>query len=335
MNAPTKFADAITATEHDYPIGEKDFFLPIAILGCLALLLFTLGTHFSVKAHDRGSAQREQVLARNGIVQRVEEVAKMVVPQVMWDDAVKNLDIRYDAAWADANIGAFLLQTDGFDSTFVVKPDGTLLFASSDGKVAGAGRYATVSKLAAPMIASVRRQERARGPFTASGNGKLIAKPIQDSALEAIDGKLAIITATLVQPDFGTALPSGAQAPVVVTVMAVDAEFLKMFADRYLLNGLHVRLPQQPARVGEVEIPATGNDGKPLAYFAWTPLNPGYTLLRMAAVPMAIVFVLFAAVIAWQLRKVHLAARELLWREASYSSLLAELAEDDWHAPQN
>ena len=53
----------------------------------------------------------------------------------------------------------------------------------------------------------------------------MVASAIQANALKAVDGKLSIVTVSLVQPDFGKAMPKGPRAPMVITVMPVDKTF--------------------------------------------------------------------------------------------------------------
>ncbi len=307
-------------------ITTADFFLPLAIIGGLALLLLTMGTHFAVSAFDRSSAIREQILVQNGIAQRIDEVAAMVVPQTTWDDATAHLDNRFDARWAAANIGKYLSQTDGIDLSYVIDRDNHVIFASRGGLESAKGTYPEIGGLADPLISKVRAQERARGPLRKLASGGMISHAIQASSLNLIEGKLSILTATLVQPDFGTALPQSDRSPIVITSMHVNQDFLDAFARRYMLDGLHIRAPGDPQRSGEVEIPARDNHGKTLAYLAWKPLDPGYSMLRVFLPAIGIVLLLMGAMAYYQLRKVHLAARELLTREADYSALLSELA---------
>lgn len=331
MNAQTQFPSTALGNARDdgfalRRITERDFFLPLAIIGGLALLVVTLGTHFAVDAFDRSSAIREQMLARNGIVQRIGEVAQMVVPQTDWDDATAHLDVTFDNAWAEANIGKFLSQTDGFSQSFIVDRDDRLVFASRGGLQATGSSFRPIAPLAAPLLDSVRRDEAARGTLRPLPSGGMISRAIQASTLAMIDGKLSILTATLVQPDFGKALPMGKRSPAVITAMPVDQDFLDVFAKRYMMEGLHIRAIGDPARAGDVEIPAQDRQGKALAYFAWKPLDPGYTMLREFLPSIGLVLLTLAALAFYQLRKVHQAARELLAREKEYQQMLAEMA---------
>jgi diguanylate cyclase (GGDEF)-like protein len=303
-------------------LRKRDFFLPLAVIAGLTLLTMTLGVHFAVRAFDRASEIREQTLAQNGITQRIGEVAQMIVPQADWDDTVRNLDNSYNAQWAQDNIGKFLAQTDGFDQSFILDRDNRLIFASSAGELAPLASYAPLAPLARRMVASVRQQEVARGPFKPVTASKgMISRPIQSSALKLLHNRVAIVTATLVQPDFGTALPVAQRAPVIVTTMLVDGPFLDLFAERFLLDGLHVRQLDQRRMPGETEIPAKDERGNTIAAFAWRPLNPGYTMLRQLVPPILAVCLALAIIAVFQLRRILRMAGQLIEREAASRGL--------------
>jgi len=302
-------------------VVKGDFLLPLAVIASLIMLSLTLGVHFAVRAFDRASEIREQTLTQNGITKRIDEVALMVVPQADWDDAVRNLDNRYDPKWAGANIGAYLSATNGFNRSFVLDADNKPLFASSAGTVTDGSSFRPFAPLVTNLIASVRAEEKQRAPFSTAPSKKMISTPIQASSLKLVNGDLTIVTATLVQPDFGTALPRAERSPIVLTTMPVDSDFLNVFSKRFLLNGLHVRNLGEKAIPGETEIPAKDETGATLASFAWQPLNPGYTMLRQMVPPILAVCVGLIVIAFFQLRRVHKLAGRLIEREAQSRDL--------------
>ncbi len=309
---------AIRQTSTGVPNAElrRDFVLPLAIIASLIILTLTTGVHISVRAFDRESVVREQALAKNGIEQRIEEVALMVVPQADWDDAVSNLDNKYDPAWAEANIGKYLWTTNGFDRAFVLDADDRPIFAGHEGGGAPLQDYDQFSGVAPGLIKAVREREAKRGPIKGGPSRNMISQPIQANTLSYVRGELVIVTATLVQPDFGTALPKGARSPIVLTSMVIDAPFLQLFSKRFLLDGVAIRLPSQTPTPGMAEIPAKDESGKTLAYLTWKPLNPGYAMLRQMLPPIVAACVLLLAIAFFQLKRIFTAATGLIEREA-------------------
>ena len=302
-------------------VTRSDFFWPLAVIAALTLLVMTMGIHFAVRAFDKASEQREQTLAQNGITLRIQEVAQMIVPQADWDDAVRYLDNKFDEAWADANIGKYLNQTNGFDRSFVLDAADRPIFASINGERTALTSFDRIAPLAAPLVRSVREQEARRGPIKAVQTSGMISRPIQANALKILGGKMAIMTATLVQPDFGTAMPKGPRSPVVVTTMAVGPEFLELFSKRFLFDGVHVRALDQRPIAGETEIAAKDGDGRVIAHFAWRPLNPGYAMLRQLLPPIGLVCAVLGLVALTQLRRIAHFADALIDREAQSRAL--------------
>lgn len=297
-------------------ITQMDFVWPLVVIGSLTLLMMAMGVHFSVKAFDRENAAREQVLAQQGIAQRIDEVALLAVPQTMWDDAVANMDNRFDYDWTDANIGKYLNHTEGFDSSYVLRGDGRIAYAAIDGRAVAASRYAAIADKAAPLVRAVRAVEAQRGPLKPLASDGMIAKPIQASALDMVDGQMAVLTATLIQPDFGTAIPSTTGAPVVVTTMTMDAPFLDLFARRFQLQGLHVRRLNEPRVPGETGVAMQDDRGRHIADLAWRPLDPGYQMLRHFLPPIGAVCLALSAIALLLLRRVQRTAATLIDAEA-------------------
>ena len=321
------------------PIARSDFFWPLAVIAGLTVLVMTLGIHFAVQAFDRASEMREQTLARNGITLRVDEVAQMIVPQTQWDDAVDHLDNLYDEKWADSNIGKYFFQTSGFDRSFVLDGSGRPLFASINGQRTTNAAYRTIAPLAAPLVQAVRDGERRRGPLPQGISDNMISHPIQSSALKLVGNQMVIMTASLVQPDFGAHAPRSPRSPIVVTTMSVGPEFLQLFSKRFLFDGVHVRALNAPRIPGETEVAAKDERGRVIAYFAWRPLNPGYLMLRQLLPPIALVCLGLGVVAVFQLRRIKRFADDLIDREAqsrelAYYDLLTALPNRLYFAEQ-
>ena len=303
-------------------LTKADFFIwPVAITGVLTLAML-LATVFGLAAQfDNASRQREEMLVANGVSGRMDEVARMVVPQVMWDDAVRNLDNRFDRAWAENNIGQFLGQTDGFDASFVLDRANQPLFGANQSGADGTARYADYAARAGAVVAAVRAEEAHRGPLAAPRAGaQILAPPLQHSTITHVNGKLAILTATLVQPDFGTAMPRNARAPIVVTVMSIDGPFLQAFAHRFMLQGLHVHEGPPETAVG-AHVALHSTDNSYVATLAWTPQRPGVAMLHRMVMPMLLVIGVLSVVVLLLYIRGRRMAQGLIASEARASHL--------------
>ncbi len=83
---------------------KADFFWPLAILAVFTMAVLVALVLSLVHQFDSVSREREQALVANGLTGITSEVAHRVVPQALWDEAVRNLDNRFNPVWASENV---------------------------------------------------------------------------------------------------------------------------------------------------------------------------------------------------------------------------------------
>ncbi|RZJ75661.1 MAG: bifunctional diguanylate cyclase/phosphodiesterase, partial [Brevundimonas sp.] len=251
---------------------EIRLFGPLAAGVALVIIGALSAVFLWAHSEDRGARQREELLVHNGIETRMDELESAAAAELIWDDAVKHLDNRYDAKWAQDNVGEYFSSNAHIERAFVIDKAGAAVFAMADGETVSPARYDAFAKPTAPLIAKVKAAEAARGRFKAAGRAKeMISKPIQASDLVMAGGAPFIVTATLVQPDYGEALPSGDRAPVVVTADAIDHGFLAVLSKRFLLTDARLGGKTAPGQASIVLRNARGETIMPLS---WTPQKP-------------------------------------------------------------
>ncbi|MBL8549328.1 MAG: EAL domain-containing protein [Hyphomonadaceae bacterium] len=287
--------------------------LLVGVLSAAVLMLFLLT--LSGRA-DMEAQAREERLVANGVAGRIAEIEHAVTPQTVWDDAVAHLDNAFDPAWARANIGQFLWQTGGFAATFVLDAAAQPRFAMIDGAEASASAaFAPFAAQAAGLIADVRAAEAGRAPLRPAG-GAMVAAPIQSSAVAVVGGRFFVLTATLVQPDFGSRLPKGATAPIVLTGAELGGDFLRAFERRFLLRNLGLHAGAFDAGPGEAHVALRARGGEVLATLAWAPEHPGAAMLRQAIVPIMLVVIGLVAISYLLFRGSRRMAHSLIVSEA-------------------
>ncbi|MFO1183586.1 MAG: EAL domain-containing protein [Bauldia sp.] len=304
--------------------GRPNSFRVYGLLGAVVALAIAilLGSMFVwAKSMDATSRKLEEDLVRNGLAARFTEIQNSVNPQTIWDEAVKNLAVDFDFKWADANVGVYFNQTDGMAFSFVLdRTDAPVYGKIGDDDPSTAG-YAGVADLVAPLIAKVRAAEKARGPLTPNpGQRKFIATPIQASSPAVFEGMAYVMTATLVQPDYGTSLPAAEGAPIVLTASAIDSTFLSALRGRFLLQDMTVDL-------GESKAPASAYAvlpdlaGRAVVTFRWQARTPGSDLLDRMLAPMLAAVLLLAGCAAVFMRRGHKATQNLVASEARATHL--------------
>ena len=305
-------------------------FGPIAAMALGGLVLLVVLSAFLIERFDVASADQERAIVRRGITEQFKELDAVVATQVDWDQAIASLDNKFDPAWADFNLGNYLYTFNGFSHVFVIDGGSRAFYAAALGERTNVSAFAPFEQIANELIPRIRKAEAGRGPIKLRpGKNNILIPPIQSNAVARIGGQVYVVTATLVQPDFGKILPKGPRAPITLAAKPINAAMLKAFADRYLLAGPMLVDPGfQSADRQQVVLHAP--DGAPLAAFSWIPARPGTLLRQKIQVPL-LIGVLLMALLALSVVKrgakivQELIASEKRSKHLAYHDLLTQL----------
>ncbi|MBX9617222.1 MAG: EAL domain-containing protein [Caulobacteraceae bacterium] len=290
----------------------KDQVWVVAAAGVVAIALLAVTLQWMAADFDRGATAHEQSVVENGMAARIDEIGRQVAPQVAWDDAVLNLDNRMNLAWARDNIGAYLHVTGGFEFAWVLDGEDRPAYGMNAGEDVPAADYARISGAAALVVEAVRRAEAERGQTGIWDSPRPL---IAANAIEIIGADLFIVSASLVQPDFGTARIKGLRAPVVVTGRRVDQALVSTFSDRYMLREAHLHLLNTQFEPGRAHVVIANSAGRAVATLDWNPPQPGARLLGKVLPIILALLVVMLAVALLGYRRAHAAARAVLASE--------------------
>lgn len=301
---------------------RRGLFWPLCILGAAAIALVIGAQFYFARETDLAAARREQALVQSGIATHVAELARRTVSETMWDAAVQHLDNAFDFAWAEANIGEYFASTEGFEAAIVLDRDNRPLYAMRDGKSVGANETADLTRAAGSLVDSVRADEQRRGPLAPILKRKSsISTPIMASAISKVGRENFVLTATLVQPDLGYALPKTSRSALVITAKAMDASFMQTLIDRFALEA--ARIVDGAASNTQGGARAVFRDGQEhvVATLLWKAQTPGTALLR-GALPFTLALTAALSALAWGLlRHGQRSAQSLIASEARASHM--------------
>lgn len=294
---------------------------PMLILSAVLFLALAFSMAALIRSFDRQALDRERELVGYGIEGRATEIAGMMAPQVVWADAVRNLDNRFDPAWARVNIIDYLSDMVGFDQVYILGSDDAVLISSLRQQIVDNRRYQQVAQITAPLVKTIRQAELRRADQIAASGGKTIKAPIQVAAVALVDGSPHIVVVSRVQPDFNDNQLRGLQAPLVIATKPLDAGFLQAFAQRYLLRDL--KLAQRDAAIDNSLASAVLNDsrGQPVALLTWRPQNPGATLFWRIAPVTGLAALLILLLTAKLMHRSQRMAQSLVTSEARAAHL--------------
>ncbi|MEY4952570.1 MAG: hypothetical protein RL299_994, partial [Pseudomonadota bacterium] len=305
-------------------------FGPILAMTFGGLALLVVLSIFLVQRFDIVAAEQEQALVEHGFERQLGELNAVVATQVDWDDAITALDHKFDAEWADFNVGNYLYTFNGFSHAYVLDRNERILYAAVNGERSALSEYSSFEAVAQRLIPKIRQAEVARGPIRPRpGKGNVVIPPIQKNSIVLQRGTTYIVTATLVQPDFGKVLPKGPRAPIVITAKPVDEALLKAFSSRYLLDNL-LLLDPTVVPEGRQQIVLRNLDGTGLAALSWEPRRPGTALRRQLQWPLmgGIAMLGFLALLVTRRGKAivnELIASETRARHLAYHDQLTQL----------
>jgi diguanylate cyclase (GGDEF)-like protein len=292
----------------------RNHFWTIAAGGLAAIALLGVTLTRMSEGFDRVSLEREQVVVDNGLSYRFEEIGRSLVPLVVWDDAVVHLDNRFDRAWTRDNIGTFLQVTEGFQFSWVLDADDRPIYGMDGGQEADLSSFGALARSTSSIVSRVRQAEAARNA-TAAPQQTAPQAAIVATATDVIGSDLYVLSAALVQPDFGTARISGRRAPVVVTGMKVDAPFLEAFQRRYMLSDAHLHSDDARFEAEQAHVGISNPEGVVVATVDWTPQQPGGALLRKFLPPTLILLVVMLAIALIAYRRAWAATRAVVASE--------------------
>ncbi len=310
---------------------EFRFVWPLTIIALAAMAL--LAATLVVGAHvvDLKVRQHEEHLVRRGLDGQLKEVELSLSAQTMWDEAVVRLDNRFDRKWAQQHIAAYLHQSIGTWDYMVVDSDGRPVWADHDVTPMPKGDWAAFRQQAGPIIARIRKQEQQRGPtvlILQTAAAKIpISKPIVASALELRNGRPYIWIASLVQSDFGAALPRKATSAIVVGGGELTPANIAAFQSRYDLKDVRLGVTPRTRRDGEAFTTFQPLSGPPLALI-WTPNRPGADLLTGSIWVIGAVLLCFAALAGLMSRAARRSARALIDVHQAQAEFLANMSHE-------
>jgi len=296
---------------------EKKIAMPMAAITLATVALLLCMVFVIAERVDKGALTHDEMLVASGLRVKTADMERSLVPQTLWDEAVRHLDNRYDPAWAQANIATFLIDQSGFDEVVLLDPDDKVLLAQAGQNGLTAPDVQARLQTFAPLVARLRRLERSAPRFEGGKTeDKLVSTPMQVSATTRLGDDVYLTTAALVRPDFGGARIKGARAPVVVAAIRMDAPFLSGLAGQFLLSGVHLHRADVEREAGFAHVSLRGADGAVVATLGWSPPHPGGQLLRKTLPPLLLVLFALAALFIVLARRGRQAAESLIASEA-------------------
>ncbi len=216
------------------------------------------------------------------------EQAEKSIPQAYWDEAVVNLDQRFDHDWAREFIGQYLFYTAGLELAAVADRNDQIRIYMLGGEEISPPNHPELVRAAQPLISEIRQAEASRGPIADYyDRHRSTVRPITGNRITLVGNRLVLLSGVLVQPD-RTARLSGPRAPIVLSGKIVGDDAVKALGARYSLNSPRLFIGPTAGRIDRNKVEITGN-GRVLATLEWIADRPGHQLLAKM-IPITLLF---------------------------------------------
>lgn len=227
----------------------------------------------------------------------------------VWDDTVNAVRKR-DLEWLDWNLGVWMEDYFHHDGSFVVAPDGRLVYAYVPENIANAVFYGTIQEPAASLVAELRDKMRNIEAFEPDAN--LDTPGAAD--VRIIMGRPAIVSAKPIISDTGDIEEVPGQQYTHLAVRFLDDGFLSEIEQKYQFDGIRFSRIDDSSALEKV-LGLHDEGGDTIGYFIWTPYLPGSTVFAYLLPLLIVIGVVLVAIVAGYL---------ILLRRHNQSRLQAE-----------
>ncbi|MBU6268962.1 MAG: EAL domain-containing protein [Sphingomonadales bacterium] len=307
---------------HLTSLSRRDRLLgPVALMTLGSLGLFVALAILLIHRFDSTASARERAMVEQGFNRQIGQYEDLVAPQAVWDKSIRHLDHRFDPDFADRNFGEQLFTFNGFTRSFFVDGRDRPIYASVNGKLAPLERVTPYLPAIRQLLVSIRAAEHRRGRVHPRTTGTSTITPsITAHGVVRGEGQVFIVIAALIQSDTGRVQPRGPHAPVAIMLIPIDQHLLNSFAQRYLVDDLHLAA-NDPTDTEHARFTLRCPRGEPLIALAWTPRRPGSTLVRQMTVPIVTGLLLLCLAASVIVRRSSAMVDELIASEARATEL--------------
>jgi diguanylate cyclase (GGDEF)-like protein/PAS domain S-box-containing protein len=288
---------------------------PVAALVGIALLLSGVGVRVASMRQDALQQDSERRIIAQSLRALGRTLSNSTRDYAWWDDAVRFLVLTPDPSWADANLGAYIAHSFGYELTAVFDGHGRAVYGQVDGRPAAEQSRALLGPGIDGLLQAVARRHRPG------------AEPEPAFAVfQGRDGLLATAASPIV-PEAGSRLAAPPDPPsVLVFGKRLGQEFLAGLEADYGIAGLAFAAA---GRVGPdgAALALPGPTGEPPAYIVWRPQRPGTGQL-VWMLPALLGALLFCAFTAMVVRARDRGDRAIRDSEARFRDIAA--AASDW-----
>src|SRR4051812_42008116 len=290
--------------------------LPIVAAGSAAALLVITALFLAARQSDDIAWERQRQLVSHVLSEQIAKISHDQQSVTIWDDAVKNTKLQFDASWVSVNLGVWMHDYFGHDEIFILNRINQPIYANMQGSDSDVSTYQENHETIAALVLELRQLlVQAKEGDAASDPDKYHA-----SDLVVIENRPAIVSVLPIVSDSGKLSQLPGTEFLHVSVRFLDRDFLGGMSRSYFLEAPRFAWTQA-TKPGESAFPLLTDSGKTPGYFIWQPDRPGWRILLRTAPALGTALLVVAAIVALLTRRLRGASTELEASEAQAQHL--------------
>ncbi len=268
----------------------------VILVAVLSLVLVAAFSVYAVLQVDGAALERQRFFVRSGLTEQIEGLSREQRSVTLWNDSVVNAKAG-NQDWMRENLSVWMSSYYGHDRVYVLDERDQPVHAMQDGAVVEASAFDDAASGVLPLVKRLREQMLSTAPAEAG---------LVDTVL--LGTTPAIVSVQPIVPDTDRVSQEAGTEYVHVSVQLIDSDLIGRIAEHYQLDDATfvAAEPSTPAAV-----PLADTQGKPIGYLTWRPDRPGIALMRQAAPALVIAALLALAMLAFLLRRLRRASRQL------------------------
>jgi signal transduction histidine kinase/CheY-like chemotaxis protein len=280
---------------------------------------------FAIRSIDQKQAAYETELIEHNVRQNLQRLSRDLMSATVTDEGYAKSHGRPDLAWMEREWGAYFNVYFNHNLTLALDGAGKPFYAARHGRTASLEEHRSFAQAAAPLVRQVTAEARRRR-FTPNGERAVgISAAVSASAMVRWNGNLYQTAVANIAPQTGGGSLSSEPDAILISAREVDAENIANIGHSLALRDLALLPPSEPTPKGDrIGVDLKGADGRSVGRFAWTPGEPGGTVLVRFSLLIATGLLLMGAICAVLMVRIRNMVSGLLAKDAALREAMAE-----------
>jgi len=131
--------------------------LPIVAAGIAAALLVIIALFLAARQSDGIAWERQRQLVSHVLSEQTAKISHDQQSVTVWDDAVKNTTLHFDASWVSVNLGVWMHDYFGHDEIFILNSVNQPIYANVEGADSDVSTYRENHETVGPLVLQLRQ----------------------------------------------------------------------------------------------------------------------------------------------------------------------------------